>query len=273
MSNPVAMWPAVPRIVGCAGEAGDVLLAARQASSPVPGRPPGHLHRPAGQVGSAPAGNPPNARNKCKGNRESCSGRRRGTMRWVVLPNHELPAPTMRHTKTPLPAPPAAAAASARRPGRGRKLECPQCGRVEERSLDEIRRLVSGGWPECCGWLMPPAGPAGRKVVVRPYFRRRGRRPARPGARAEIWRAAAPTRDVGLGIVNVSACGAQVRLQVAALPGELVEIALSPPGAAPAAARGPAAVRWCRGLPDGAFLAGLRFPRLLGPEALAALAG
>src|SRR4051812_11433177 len=40
--------------------------------------------------------------------------------------------------------------------GRGRVLKGRTGGRSEPRSAGDIRRLARGGWPMCCGQVMPP---------------------------------------------------------------------------------------------------------------------
>jgi hypothetical protein len=97
------------------------------------------------------------------------------------------------------------------------------------------------------------------------------RRPARPGSRAEVRRAAAADgADLGAGLTDVSADGAGVRLTAPAAVGEPLDVGLVRPDGQPAA-RTRAAVLWCRPIGGGLYAAGLAFDRRLGLTELADL--
>ena len=155
-------------------------------------------------------------------------------------------------------------------------LRCPACLRVELRPPDTIRRLVPGRWPECCGRLMIPAGPAPKHAPdpdadASPWADRRDadRRPARAGVRVEC-RPAGQGPDVAIALLDVSARGLKVAVRGLLRRGARVRLAVGSPGDS-WAYHGPAAVRWCVPGAEGTALVGLRLRRPLTVRAVAAL--
>lgn len=105
----------------------------------------------------------------------------------------------------------------------------------------------------------------------RPAGRDADRRPARPGARADVRRAGAVIGDdLGAGLVDVAADGAGVRLTAPVAVGEAVRVSLLRRDGR-VAAQVPAVVQWCRPVGGGLFAAGLWFDRRLGLTELADL--
>jgi len=161
--------------------------------------------------------------------------------------------------------------------GRARPvLRCPACLRVELRPPETLQRLTPGRWPECCGRLMVPAGPAPRQTPdpdadASPWADRRDtdRRPARAGAPIECRPTGQPS-DVAIALLDVSARGLKLAVRGLLPRGARVRVAVGAPGDS-WAYHGPAAVRWCVPGAEGTALVGLRLRRPLAPEAVAAL--
>ena len=98
------------------------------------------------------------------------------------------------------------------------------------------------------------------------------RRPVRPGVGVEVHRAGQRGGpDLADGLVDLSADGLGVRLEVQMVPGEAVDVILWPPGAA-SGIRRPGQVRWCRPSAGGRYLAGVRLAPPLTPAEVDALA-
>ena len=133
-------------------------------------------------------------------------------------------------------------------------MRCDRCGRAVACTPADFRVYAAIGPPPCCGRPMTLADNAERPGR---------RRPARPGARAEVRRGVA-----GLGpdlcdrLVDVSEDGIGVRLTAQAFVGEDVEIGLQRPDSGKVVVvRG--CVRWCRAAAGGYYQAGVRFARPL----------
>jgi hypothetical protein len=140
-------------------------------------------------------------------------------------------------------------------------LRCDRCGRTVECTPADIRVFAAIGPPCCCGVAMAfPAAPFAQAVAPAQSGRRR---PARSGAGVEVRRAGqARGPNLADGLVDLSADGLGVRLEVQMVPGEGVEVVLQPPGAArPIAKAGQ--VRWCRPAAGGYYLAGISLARPL----------
>ena len=104
-----------------------------------------------------------------------------------------------------------------------RRLHCWVCGRELSATAAELRRFAVTGLPRCCGQDMqagPPAAP------VPSFPDRLGRRwLARVGVRTEVRRESPPDMaDLGLGLIDVSADGAPVRLTAPLELGEEVRV-------------------------------------------------
>jgi hypothetical protein len=151
-----------------------------------------------------------------------------------------------------------------------RRLHCWVCGRELSATAAELRRFAVTGFPRCCGQDMqagPPAAP------VPSFPDRLGRRwLARAGVRTEVRRESPPDMaDLGLGLIDVSADGARVRLTAPLELGEEVRVRLRRRGAKKAL-EVIAETRWCRPEGGGVYVAGLRLRRRLTPAELAHLA-
>jgi hypothetical protein len=140
-----------------------------------------------------------------------------------------------------------------------RYVGCDRCGRTRACTPADARVFTVIGPPRCCGRVMAldvptapaPPVPAGR------------RRPARPGAGVEVRRSGqARGPDLADGLVDLSADGLGVRLEVQMVSGEVVDLILRPPGVAHAVHRS-GQVRWCRPAAGGRYLAGISLARPL----------
>jgi hypothetical protein len=148
-----------------------------------------------------------------------------------------------------------------------RYLSCGRCGRTRACAPADARVYAVIGPPSCCGRAMafpvsaapPPPVPAGR------------RRPARRGAGVEVRRGGqARGPDLAGGLVDLSADGLGVHLEVQMVPGEAVDVTLRAPGSPRPIAR-PGQVRWCRPAAGGRYLAGVRLAPPLTPAEVDAL--
>jgi hypothetical protein len=151
-----------------------------------------------------------------------------------------------------------------------RRVHCWVCGREVSAAPSELRRFAVTGFPRCCGQDMqagPPAAP------VPSFPDRLGRRwLARRGVRTEVRRESPPDMaDLGLGLIDVSADGACVRLTAPVERGEEVRVRLRRRGSKKAVEI-IAETRWCRPEGGGVYVAGLRLRRRLTPAELTQLA-
>jgi hypothetical protein len=155
-------------------------------------------------------------------------------------------------------------------------LRCPACLRVELRPPETFQRLTTNHWPECCGRLMVPAGPAASAtpdpdIDATLCADRRGgdRRSPRVDARVEC-RRVGPGPDVAIALLDVSARGLKLAVRGLLRRGERVRVAVGLPGE-PWAYHGPAVVRWSVPGAEGTALVGLRLRRPFTARKLAAL--
>lgn len=155
-------------------------------------------------------------------------------------------------------------------------LRCPACLRVQLRPPETFQRLTANRWPECCGRLMVPAGPAAGEVpdpdadaTLCAERRVVGRRSPRADARVEC-RRVGPGPDVAIALLDVAASGLKVAVRGLLRRGERVRVAVGLPGE-PWAYHGPAVVRWSVAGAEGTALVGLRLRRPFTAQTLAAL--
>src|SRR5262245_16453390 len=181
------------------------------------------------------------------------------------------PSPT---ASRPLSAPPAVARPPPPRPPEfdpevvPRLIRRGQCGRTVNCTPADIRVFTAIGAPACCGLPMnlPVSLPA--RVTPPPSARRR---PARAGIGIEVRRfGQARGPELADALVDLSADGLGIRLEVQMVLGDRVDITLRPPGAARPISR-VGQVRWCRPDAGGRYLAGISLVHPLSPVELQAL--